>query len=196
MFWTNKPTLTREPRSREEMKAAFESKKINLYVHNFEQDIEGFNLERPVALEFRDKWLKESSYKMPFYGHGNLDGKLTQERTQQEMCSSMFSLISKRRETHGQGVGSSMLLGVPCIFFKQFLYSTFTEYEITKDNSLLVESVDEAIDRIKAMTWPEYKTLSWEAKTSAERFMADEPRRKQLRWFFDRVYSSSKFQAT
>ena len=71
-----------------------------------------------------------------------------------------------------------MLLGVPCIFLRKLFNSTLTDYMITEDNSIIADTVEEAIEKIEPLSWEQYESLCWQAKTTAEMQVSDEPRRK------------------
>lgn len=184
MFYFSRPTILIE--QKKDLKACFDRKEINLYIHNFMTD--GFELERPQAQKFSDLWLEKTGVRVKWFGHGCPEGKLSMEETQRSIVNSMFTFASKRRETWGQLVNESMLLYTPCIFLKRFLNSTFTEYEITKDNSVLVYTAEEAVEQILNMSFEQYETLCWQAKTTAESYCSDEPRRAQLKWLLDKAF--------
>jgi hypothetical protein len=185
MLYFSKPLILLN--EQKDLKNAFESKKVTLYTNGFTGA--GFEPEYTLAKEFRDEWLKHTGYNIQFYGHGNELGQISMPDVQRNMLDSMFTLVFKRRETWGQMVNESMLLGTPCIFSREFITSTFIDYEITPDTAVIKEgeSIPEFVDRILSMSFDEYVSLSYQAQAIAELFTSEQPRRKQLKRFMDRL---------
>lgn len=184
MLYFSRPTLV--VNADKDIKACFESKKINLYTNDFYTD--GFDLERPEAERFSNLWMEKTGNRVPFYGFGNPDGQLSMTEVQQNMKESMFTLVFKRRETWGQMVNESMLLYTPCIFLNRYINSTFTLYLITKDTSVMAGEVQTLIDQISNMNFEQYETLCMQAKTMSELYCSDAPRRDQLKWLLNKAF--------
>lgn len=163
----------------------FDEKQIKLYINNF--PFEGFEPEYLQAKAFRELWIKKTNKFIPFFGYGNENGSLDKKNVQMQMLDSMFTLVFKRRETWGQMVNESMLLGTPCIFLRQFMHSTFRFYEITEDNSIIGDDIFEIVERISRMTIEQYETLGFEAKKTALMFADSNSRRYQLNWLMNKV---------
>jgi predicted glycosyltransferase len=108
------------------------------------------------------------------------------------MVDSMFSLVFKRRETWGQMVNESMMLGTPCIFHESFLHSTFTQYLINQDTALISNNVSELVDMAYNITWEQYQTLVNEAYSQSQMYCNDDVRREKLAWLFDKVANDQK----
>lgn len=192
MLYFNKPTILIPPKTEKELRTAYTGKKIKLYINNF--DKAGFEPEYQQALEFRKLYEKATGWRVPFYGYGMEDGWLSMEDTQKSMVDSMFSLVYKRRDTWGQMVNESMMLGTPCIFQKQFIYSTFKEYLINDDTAIVAEDNQTIIDRVLAMSYPEYETLVNEAYSQSYMFCDDKHRQSKLAWLFDKVAKDPKMR--
>lgn len=164
-----------------DLKTSYESKQINLFVNNFRGP--GFEPEYADAKLFREAYMRH----IPFYGYDNEDGMLSEVEVQERMLNAAFTLVFKRRETWGQTTNVSMLYGTPLIMLRKYMNNLLTQYEITEDNSILGDSVEELIDKINTMTFEQYETMSWQARTMAEMFCADRPRRNHLSWLFSKV---------
>ncbi len=186
VLYFNKPKVM--IRAKVDYEKVFREKKIKLYINNF--DKEGFEPEYEAANELNQKLALRSEFpypKIPFYGYGMADGWLSMKDTQRSIVDSMFTLVFKRRETWGQMVNESMLLGTPCIFLRKFINSTFTEYLITPDTAIVCDTLDEIVDRLNRMTFEEYETLCVQAQTMSEMYTDSYYRQKQLVWLFDKV---------
>ena len=190
IWYFNQPKFKVEPKDEDFLRRTFEERKIKLYVNNFYE--EGFEPELQAANDFREQWKNATGYEIPFYGYGNPDGWPQPPVTHEHMVDSMFTLCFKRRETWGQMVNESMQLGTPCIFLREFLYSTFTEYLITPDVAIVDETVNALIDRILNLTFEQYETLVREAQWQSRMFCNDEIRREKVSWLFDKVESKLK----
>jgi len=117
----------------------------------------------------------------------NPDGWPQPPLTHELIINSMFTLSPKRRETWGQNVNESMLMGVPVIVFENTLNSTFTEYLLTKDNAIIAKDATDAINQINALTFEQYETLCIQARTMSELYCSAEPRINQLKWFLSKI---------
>lgn len=191
ILYFSRPTILREKKTHEELRKSFDEKKIKLYINNF--DKEGFEPEYQDALKLREQWLKETDYRMPFYGYGMPDGWLSMEETQSEMVDSMFSIVFKRRDTWGQMVNESMLLGTPCVFLQKYLYSTFKGgYLINPDTAIIGETVEQLVTMMKSMTFEQYETLVNEAYSQSQMYCNDEIRVEKLKWLFGKVATDPK----
>lgn len=185
MLYFNRPTLYIEKKTEQELVDSFNGRKINIYINNFDKD--GFEPEYECALEFREKWQNLTGHRIPFYGYGMPDGWPKPWEVQKHMVNSMFTICFKRRETWGQMINESMLLGTPGIFLNQFKHSTFTQYLINDDTAICGDTVDELIEKIDNLTFPQYQSLVNEAYSQSEMFCNDEIRRNKLAWLFDKV---------
>jgi hypothetical protein len=84
-------------------------------------------------------------------------------------------------------VNESMQLGTPCIFLNEFINNTLKHYEITEDNSIIGDSVEELVDKITSMSLIDYETLCMASQTISKLYCADEPRLAQLKWLFSKM---------
>lgn len=190
MLYFSKPTVLIPPKDEKQLRTAYNGKKLKLYINNF--DKEGFEPEYASALELRKLWLEATGWRIPFYGYGMEDGWLSMQETQSSMVDSMFSVVFKRRDTWGQMVNESMMLGTPCIFRKEYIYSTFKEYLINDDTAIVGQSNHEIVDRLLAMTFEQYETLVNESFSQSHMFCNDDIRQDKLRWLFDKVSKDAK----
>lgn len=183
MIYFCKPTLY-YPQTKD-LRKAFDNKIVRLYINNFRGA--GFEPEYEDAKRFRDLWIAGGGRGGEFYGYDNEHAWLSEKQVQEHMLDSMFTISFKRRETWAQVGNASMLLGTPLLMLTKYRNNLLTEYEITKDTALIGETVEELVDRALNMTFEQYETLSWQSRTIAEMYCAEEPRRTHLRWFFGKV---------
>jgi hypothetical protein len=183
ILYFSKPTVLIQ--EQKDFEKTFNEKQIKLYINNFRTD--GFTPEYAAAVKFRDLYLEKTGYRIPFYGWDNEDGNLSMYDVQRNMIDSMYTLVFKRRETWGQMVNESMQLGTPCIFLNEFINNTLKHYEITEDNSIIGDSVEELVDKITSMSLIDYETLCMASQTISKLYCADEPRLAQLKWLFSKM---------
>jgi hypothetical protein len=179
MLYFNRPAGV--PEIEKNYTNAFNNRDINSYISDL-HSYGPYKVGADLADEFARKWPNTK-----FYGHLERDGMLDRKVLLTLVSQSMFTLCFKSSETWGQGVNESMLLGTPTIQYKPFLTSMFSNYLITDDTAIIVNSVDEAIDRITKMSFDEYETMCVQAKTMSELLTSSEPRRKQLSWFLNKI---------
>ena len=188
MLYFSRPTILRAPKSGEELRRSFEERKIKLFINNLEGERhEGLKPEYENGVAMRTLWEKRTGWRMPMYGYGNKDGWPSMNETQDHLVDSMFTFVSKRRETWGQLINESMQLGTPCMFLRPLLNSTFTEYLIREDTAILGDTVEELVDKALSLSWEQYQSLVNEAYSQSQMFCAEGPRREKLRWLFDKV---------
>jgi len=190
ILYFNRPKMDKDV-SKKDLRKCFDSKQINLYINNLYNG--GFEVELPIIEEFSQLWFKEYGEKVKCYGYDNPDGwcqpngQHNLPDTHDLMFNSMFTLSPKRRETWGQNVNESMLMQTPVIVFENTLNSTFTEYLLTKDNSIIAKNGKEAFELIKNMDFEEYETLAIQGQTMSELYCSNLPRQKQLKWLLDKA---------
>lgn len=192
ILYFSKPLILLTPKTDEEVKACFDNKKISLYINHFEtkrnfMEEGNFSKELKAAVEFQERWEKKYGSRISFYGAENIDGYLSMRQVQENMKTSMFTLVFKGHETWGQMVNESMLLGTPGIFMKQFIIDMFTEYLITEDTAIIDDSVDGLINQIESMSFPNYLSLVREAESMSKMFTNDSVRREKLGWLLSKI---------
>lgn len=191
MLYFNRPTILRPKKTGEELARSFEEKKIKLYINNLLKEKDevdgGLKPEYEAAVEMRDLWLERTGWKMPMYGYGNPDGWPSMEATQDHLVDSMFTFVSKRRETWGQLINESMQLGTPCMFLRPLLNSTFTEYLINDDTAIVGDSVGELVEKALSLDFEGYQTLVNEAYSQSQMFCNEDIRREKLSWLLDKA---------
>lgn len=188
MLYFSQPKILRAPKTGEELWKSFEEKKLKLYINNLQgEQHDGLKPEYDAAVEMRELWRARTGWTMPLYGYGNKDGWPSPDKTQDHLVDSMFTFVSKRRETWGQLINESMQLGTPCLFLRPLLNSTFTQYLINDDTAILGDSVEELVDKALSLDWDQYQCLVNEAYSQSRMFCNDDVRREKLRWFFDKA---------
>lgn len=173
-----------------DIRRAYDSKIVRLFINNFRG--EGFEPEYEAAKQFREHWLAKGGRGGEFFGYDNEDGMLSEHGVQEHIRDSQYVISFKRRETMAQVATASMLYGVPLLMLNKFRNNLTKFYIVTEDNTLIAETVEELVDRALNMTFEEYESLSWSARTMASMYALDEPRRTQLRWFFSKVQERLK----
>ncbi len=189
MLYFSRPTILRPKKTAEELRRTFEDRKVKLYINNLEHD-PGLIPELDAGIEMRHQWESRTGWRMPMYGYGNADGWPSMKATQDHLVDSMFTFVSKRRETWGQLINESMQLGTPCMFLRSLLNSTFTQYLINDDTAILGDTVDELVDKALSLTWEEYQTLVNEAYFQSQMFCEESVRREKLRWLMDKAIAA------
>jgi hypothetical protein len=188
ILYFNRPTILRAKKTAHELRKSFEERKVKLYINNLEgEQHDGLKPEYDAAVEMRELWQERTGFRMPLFGYGNADGWPSMEMTQNHVVDSMFTFVSKRRETWGQLINESMQLGTPCLFLRSLLNSTFTEYLINDDTAILGDTVEELVDKALSLDWDAYQTLVEEAYSQSQMFCNDDIRRDKLRWLFDKA---------
>lgn len=186
MLYFSRPTILRPKKDAQELRRSFEERKVKLYINNLEHD-PGLVPELEAGLEMRRVWQERTGFRMPMFGYGNADGWPSMLDTQNHLVDSMFTFVSKRRETWGQLINESMQLGTPCMFLRSLLNSTFTEYLINDDTAILGDTVEELVDKALSLGWEQYQSLVNEAYSQSQMFCAESVRREKLRWLIDKA---------
>jgi len=186
ILYFSRPTILRPRKTTEELERSFAERKLKLYINNIESDL-GLVPELEAARAMRAVWLERTGYRMPIFGYGNEDGWPSMNETQDHLVDSMFTFVSKRRETWGQLINESMQLGTPCLFLSSLLNSTFTEYLISDDTAILGDTIEELADKALGLTWVQYQVLANEAYSQSQMFCDENIRREKLRWLFDKA---------
>lgn len=185
-LYFSRPTILRPKKTGDELRASFEARKIKVYINNLEHD-PGLVPELEAAREMRQLWQERTGFRVPIFGYGNADGWPSMRDTQDHLVDSMFTFVSKRRETWGQLINESMQLGTPCLFLRPLLNSTFTEYLINDDTAILGDTIEELVDKALSLDWIQYQTLVNEAYSQSQMFCDESVRREKLRWLFDKA---------
>jgi hypothetical protein len=74
-----------------------------------------------------------------------------------------------------------MLLYTPTLHLNKFNINVLKD-EITQDNAILTETIEEMVQRINEITYDEYVNLCMQARASALQRTDDFARREQLNW--------------
>lgn len=194
ILYFSRPTILRPKKTGAELVRSFEERKIKLYINNLEAEREHFNGLKPeydAAVEMRELWQERTGWRMPMYGYGNADGWPSMIDTQGHLVDSMFSFVSKRRETWGQLINESMQLGTPCMFLRPLLNSTFTEYLINDDTAIVGDTVAELVDKALALDWIGYQNIVNEAYAQSMMFCDEGNRRMKLAWLLEKAAAAT-----
>lgn len=187
-LYFSRPRILREKKDGQDLLNSFNNQILNLYINNLEGERnDGLKPEYDAAVEMRRVWLDRTGWRMPMFGYGNKDGWPSMEETQSYLVDSMFTFVSKRRETWGQLINESMQLGTPCMFLRPLLNSTFTEYLINEDTAILGDTVEELVDKALSLDWTQYQVLVNEAYSQSQMFCNEDVRREKMRWLFDKA---------
>lgn len=186
MLYFSRPTIMRPKKTADELRRSFDQRKVKLYINNLDHD-PGLIPELDAGIEMRHVWESRTGFRMPMFGYGNADGWPSMQETQNHIVDSMFTFVSKRRETWGQLINESMQLGTPCMFLRGLLNSTFTEYLINDDTAIVGDTVEELVDKALALDWERYQSLVNEAYSQSQMFCDEGVRREKLRWLVDKA---------
>ena len=187
-LYFSRPTILRAKKNAEELRRSFEERKVKLYINNLEgEQHDGLKPEYDAAVQMRQWWQERTGWRMPLYGYGNADGWPSMAETQDHLVDSMFTFVSKRRETWGQLINESMQLGTPCLFLRPLLNSTFTEYLVREDTAIIADAVPELVEKALSFTWEQYQTLVNEAYSQSQMYCDEGNRREKLRWLLDKA---------
>lgn len=139
---------------KKDLKKSFNNKIISSYIHFYSKYwTESYKL----ASEFKSKY----SGNVNFFGAENINGQLAEKDAQENMVKNIFTLYFKEKDCYGNTVLESMALGTPVIAYKPFIIDkTLGMFFLNNTNSIIVDSVDEAIERLKSLTLDEYTKLS------------------------------------
>lgn len=120
--------------------------------------------------------------KVFFYGEQTRDGKLEMKIAQETMARSKFTLYFKPKDCYGNAVLESMVLGTPVIAMSKYIEDkTLGMFFINSNNSIIVNSPEEAIERVNRLTFQEYEALSNAGKAKVATMTADKFRLSQMK---------------
>lgn len=186
MLYFSRPTILRPKKTADELRRSYDQRKVKLYINNLEHD-KGLKPELAAAKEMQAVWQSRTGWKMPLYGYGNGAGWPSMRDTQNHIVDSMFTFVSKRRETWGQLINESMQLGTPGMFLRGLLNSTFTEYLINDDTAIVGDTVEELVDKALSLSYEGYQTLVNEAYSQSQMFCNEDIRREKLGWLLGKA---------
>lgn len=172
LYWFP-PTI--QTTKQKDLEQSFNQGLICAYVHYYEQYWqESFN----EALEFE----RLRGTKVYLYGHQTRDGALLLDEAQSKMAESFFTLYFKEKDCYGNAVIESMWLGTPVIALRRFISDkTLGMFFLNDQNSILVDSPQEAIARLKTMTFEQYATMSKYAQVTVRANTDDVKRLSELK---------------
>jgi len=140
-----------------DIEACFAEKRTASYINLPHIWSEGF----PAFCEFQAKYPGQAL----LFGHQGPDGMLTHAQCNEWMRSSYFTVHFKEQEAYGLSCVESMMLGTPVVSLKRFMDDkTLGRCFLTPDNSVVTETVDEAIQRLQAMDIETYRAMSQAAR--------------------------------
>lgn len=153
---------------------SYKSGIINAYIHYYSQFWQD---SWSNALKFEQIYGK----KCFFYGAETRDGQLSHEEVHRKMVESMFTLYFKERDCYGQTVVESMALGTPVIAMRRYVHDkTLGIYFLNEYNSILVDSPEEAVGKLRNLSFQEYENLSKCSIATVAKLTDNEKRLKQL----------------
>lgn len=131
------------------------------------------------ALKFEESFGK----KVFFYGAETRDGQLSHKEVHEKMAESMFTLYFKEKDCYGNTVLESMALGTPVIALRKYIHDkTLGMFFLDEFNSILVDSPDEAVGKLRNLSYEEYARLSKSSIATVAKLTDNEKRLKQLEY--------------
>jgi len=117
----------------------------------------------PAFETFRAQW-QGNCY---MFGHQATDGLLTHSQCNARMATSYFTAHFKDEEAYGLSCLESMMLGTPVVSTHEFMRDkTLGEYFLRPENSIVTDTVEQAIAALEALTLDKYRQLSENARTT------------------------------
>lgn len=111
----------------------------------------------PAFENFRSQW-QHSCY---MFGHQASDGMLSHSECNERMVQSFFTAHFKDDEAYGLSCLESMMLGTPVVSTKEFMEGkTLGECFLTPENSIVTNTVEEAVRALQDLKIYEYEHLS------------------------------------
>ncbi|MGZ0075261.1 glycosyltransferase (plasmid) [Sphingobium limneticum] len=169
-----------------DVRQSFESRTIASYI-----SIPTFWKRGLPAFEtFREQWSGSGNCYM--FGHEAADGMLTPADCNARMATSFFTVHFKDDEAYGLSCLESMMLGTPIVSTHEFMQEkTLGEYFLRPDNSIVTDTIEEAIAALNALTLSEYQKMSHNARATVLDLTSDERTIQPLRRAMDAVIHSS-----
>lgn len=125
----------------------------------------------PAFESFRAQW-QGSCY---MFGHQATDGLLTHAQCNARMVTSFFTAHFKDEEAYGLSCLESMLLGTPVVSTHEFMRDkTLGEYFLNPENSIVTDTIEQAIAALETLTLDEYRQLSRNARATVLNLTANE----------------------
>lgn len=154
---------------------SFESNLICGYVHFYQQ-------------YWPDSWNNAKRFeqlygeKVYLYGYENPDGALDLKGTQNRMKESKFTLYFKEKDCYGNAVLESMALGTPVIAMRRYIHDkTLGMFFLNDENSIIVDSPEEALQKIKLVSRAKYEEMSKNAVETIAKLTDNEKRLQQMK---------------
>lgn len=164
-------------------KKSFEDRKISCFINDYHR---AGCFEKDVV--FADEFKSKFNGDVKFYGVAEPDGYLDRSTVEKIMAESMFTLSIKYADTWGNAVMNSMFVGTPSIQMTGHIGSTFEQYLINQDTSIVGSSVDEIIEKINKITVEEYETMGEQGKLVVKAITNDDLRKNHLKWLLEKAY--------
>lgn len=140
-----------------DVNAAFASKIVCSYISIPHVWPRGY----PTYLAFKDAYPHQTY----LFGHESPDGLLGHVACNARMASSYFTVHFKDHEAYGLSCLESMLLGTPIVSLRSFMQDkTLGRYFLNEKNSIVVDTLEQAVNRLLSLSLDEYCTMSANAR--------------------------------
>lgn len=176
LLYFPRPVLADVPAK--DMEASFDSRAIASYI-----SIPTFwKRGLPAFEQFRAQWTGPCHQ----FGHQAADGMLTHAQCNAQMVSSFFTVHFKDDEAYGLSCLESMMLGTPVVSTHEFMQGkTLGECFLWPDNSIITDTIDEAIAALNDLTLEQYAEMSANARDTVLSLTSDERTIEPLRQAMD-----------
>lgn len=171
LYWFP-PTIVVE--NDKDIENSFKSNLICGYVHFYQQ-------------YWPDSWNNAKRFeqlygKVYLYGYENPDGAVDLKQAQEKMKESKFTLYFKEKDCYGNAVLESMMLGTPVIAMRRYVNDkTLGMFFLNDENSILVDSPEEAFEKLKNITLERYKEMCKNAVETILKLTDNEKRLQQMK---------------
>ena len=116
------------------------------------------------------------------FGHDASDGMLTHAQCNAQMAASFFTVHFKEDEAYGLTCLESMMLGTPVVSTHDFMRDkTLGEFFLTPENSVVTDTIEQAVEALNRLTLDEYKALSRNARQTVLDLTSDQRTIEPLR---------------
>lgn len=151
LLYFPRPFLSIE--ARKDAEAAYRSRRVCSYI--------SMPQWWPGGTRALDEFAGKYPHEFLRFGNETPDGPLTHTACNRSMVDSFLTIHFKEHEAYGLSCLESMMLGTPVVGLERFMHDkTLGRFFLTKDNSIVAKSIDEAVERALSLSLDEYEAMS------------------------------------
>jgi hypothetical protein len=179
LLYFMRPHLSATPEK--DLQICFLEKKICSYISTPHVWVKG----HAAYMEFKDKY----SHECRSHGFEAPDGHLSHADCNRLMSDSFLTAHFKDDEAYGLSCIESMMLGTPILGLRNLMNDkTLGRFFLDESNSILVNTVDEALERLYQLSMSDYVEMSQNARKRALELTSDDNTIVRLKQAFDSEY--------